>query len=76
MLGRDDAGMRALVFDEFGGPLRVRDVPAPMPSRTGAVVRVGASGLCRSDWHGWQGHDPDRSRQSGQTCISGGSATG
>ena len=51
--------MRALVFDEFGGPLRVRDVPAPLPSRTGAVVRVGASGLCRSDWHGWQGHDPD-----------------
>jgi alcohol dehydrogenase len=23
------------------------------------VVRVEASGLCRSDWHGWQGHDPD-----------------
>ncbi len=51
--------MRALVFDEFGGPLRVRDVPAPLPSPTGVVVRVGASGLCRSDWHGWQGHDPD-----------------
>jgi alcohol dehydrogenase len=23
------------------------------------VVRVEASGLCRSDWHAWQGHDPD-----------------
>jgi alcohol dehydrogenase len=23
------------------------------------VVRVGATGVCRSDWHGWQGHDPD-----------------
>lgn len=23
------------------------------------VIRVGATGLCRSDWHGWQGHDPD-----------------
>jgi alcohol dehydrogenase len=21
-------------------------------------VRVGASGICRSDWHAWQGHDP------------------
>jgi alcohol dehydrogenase len=21
-------------------------------------VRVGATGVCRSDWHGWQGHDP------------------
>jgi alcohol dehydrogenase len=20
---------------------------------------VEASGICRSDWHGWQGHDPD-----------------
>ena len=25
----------------------------------GAVVRVEATGLCRSDWHGWLGHDPD-----------------
>ncbi|MFG2053021.1 zinc-dependent alcohol dehydrogenase family protein [Micromonospora sp. NPDC048930] len=25
----------------------------------GAVIRVEATGLCRSDWHGWQGHDPD-----------------
>jgi D-arabinose 1-dehydrogenase-like Zn-dependent alcohol dehydrogenase len=51
--------MRALVFEEFGGPLTVREVPAPRPAAGGVVVRVGASGLCRSDWHGWQGHDPD-----------------
>jgi D-arabinose 1-dehydrogenase-like Zn-dependent alcohol dehydrogenase len=51
--------MRALVFDEFGGPLTVREVPSPDPAPDGVVVRVGASGLCRSDWHGWQGHDPD-----------------
>jgi len=51
--------MRALVFDAFGGPLAVCDVPAPTPSPGGVVVRVGASGVCRSDWHGWQGHDPD-----------------
>ena len=51
--------MRALVFEAFGGPLTVQDVPVPSPSRTGAVVRVGATGVCRSDWHGWQGHDPD-----------------
>jgi len=25
----------------------------------GAVVRVEATGVCRSDWHGWRGHDPD-----------------
>ena len=34
-------------------------MPAPEPSPGGAVIRVEATGLCRSDWHGWQGHDPD-----------------
>ncbi|SET87965.1 zinc-dependent alcohol dehydrogenase family protein [Geodermatophilus poikilotrophus] len=51
--------MRALVFDTYGGPLTVREVPAPGPAPGGVVVRVGASGVCRSDWHAWQGHDPD-----------------
>ena len=51
--------MRALVFDSFGGPLEVREVPAPEPPPGGVVVRVAASGICRSDWHAWQGHDPD-----------------
>ncbi|SFK41839.1 zinc-binding dehydrogenase [Geodermatophilus ruber] len=51
--------MRALVFETFGGPLTVREVPAPDPAPGGVVVRVGASGICRSDWHAWQGHDPD-----------------
>ncbi|MEU5978255.1 zinc-dependent alcohol dehydrogenase family protein [Streptomyces sp. NPDC047315] len=50
--------MRAIVFEEFGGPLAVRDVADPVPDRGGAVVRVEATGLCRSDWHGWRGHDP------------------
>ena len=49
--------MRALVFDAFGGPLTVRDVPAPGCPEDGVVVRVQGTGLCRSDWHGWQGHD-------------------
>jgi D-arabinose 1-dehydrogenase-like Zn-dependent alcohol dehydrogenase len=51
--------VRALVFDAFGGPLDVREVPAPGPPPGGVVVRVAASGICRSDWHAWQGHDPD-----------------
>ncbi|GAB3355515.1 zinc-binding dehydrogenase [Modestobacter lapidis] len=51
--------MRALVFEEFGGPLTVRSVPDPVPAPDGVVVRVGASGICRSDWHAWSGHDPD-----------------
>ncbi len=51
--------MRALVFDVYGGPLAVREVPDPVAPPGGVVVRVGATGVCRSDWHGWQGHDPD-----------------
>ena len=50
--------MRALVYDEFGGPAAVREVPDPVPAGHGAVIRVEATGLCRSDWHGWVGHDP------------------
>jgi len=51
--------MRALVFEEFDGPLAVRSVPDPSPAPDGVVVEVGASGICRSDWHAWCGHDPD-----------------
>ncbi|MGW2958107.1 alcohol dehydrogenase catalytic domain-containing protein [Streptomyces sp. NPDC001220] len=51
--------MRAVVFDHYGGPAEVRDVPDPRPAPHGVVVRVEATGLCRSDWHGWAGHDPD-----------------
>jgi alcohol dehydrogenase len=49
--------VRAVVFDEFESPATVRDVPDPSPAPHGAVVRVEATGLCRSDWHGWAGHD-------------------
>ncbi|MCZ7438680.1 alcohol dehydrogenase catalytic domain-containing protein [Micromonospora sp. WMMC241] len=51
--------MRAVVFDEFGAWPEVRLVADPTPAPDGVVLRVGATGLCRSDWHGWQGHDPD-----------------
>lgn len=51
--------MRAVVFERFGEPAEVREVPDPAPAEHGVVVRVAATGLCRSDWHGWQGHDPD-----------------
>ena len=50
--------MRALVYDEFGGPAVVREVPDPAPVGHRAVISVEATGLCRSDWHGWVGHDP------------------
>ncbi|GGK62473.1 alcohol dehydrogenase [Sphaerisporangium melleum] len=51
--------MRAVQYDEFGGRPEVREAADPLPDRAGAVIRVAATGLCRSDWHGWMGHDPD-----------------
>lgn len=51
--------MRALYYEQFQGPVSVRKVPDPAPAPDGVVIRVEASGLCRSDWHGWMGHDAD-----------------
>jgi len=51
--------MRAVVYDEFRGPIAVRVVPDPEPGAGEVVLRVMATGVCRSDWHGWQGHDAD-----------------
>ncbi|GMM97405.1 zinc-dependent alcohol dehydrogenase family protein [Microbacterium sp. MTN4-12] len=44
-------------MDEIAGPLSVRDVAAPAAPVGGVVVAVKATGLCRSDWHAWVGHD-------------------
>ena len=50
--------MKAAVLEAFREPLVVRNVPDPSPAPHGAVVRVSANGICRSDWHGWAGHWP------------------
>lgn len=49
--------MRAVVMERIGGALEVREVPDPVPPARGVVVEVRATGLCRSDWHAWAGHD-------------------
>jgi alcohol dehydrogenase len=41
----------------FREPLRLEEVAEPEPPPDGALVEVRATGLCRSDWHGWMGHD-------------------
>jgi len=47
--------MRAAVLEEYGEPLSVEDVDRPEPDPEGVVVETAACGVCRSDWHVWQG---------------------
>lgn len=51
--------MKALVYKKYQGALSIQNVPDPTPNKHGVVVKVSATGLCRSDWHGWMGHDSD-----------------
>jgi alcohol dehydrogenase len=54
--------MQAVIYHGFGEAISLATVDDPSPQPDGAVVRVEATGLCRSDWHGWRGHDPDIKR--------------
>jgi D-arabinose 1-dehydrogenase-like Zn-dependent alcohol dehydrogenase len=47
--------MRAAVLREYGEPLDITDVERPSAADHGVVVDVETCGICRSDWHGWQG---------------------
>jgi alcohol dehydrogenase len=51
--------MRAAIYPQFRHPLSIQNVSDPVPPDDGVVIAVKATGLCRSDWHGWMGHDPD-----------------
>jgi alcohol dehydrogenase len=50
--------MRAVMVHELGRLPVVEQVPDPECPDDGVVVAVEATGLCRSDWHGWVGHEP------------------
>jgi alcohol dehydrogenase len=51
--------MRAVVVSEYGVLPEVREVAEPVVADGSVVLKVEATGLCRSDWHGWMGHDSD-----------------
>ena len=51
--------MKAIYFEKFGGPIQIANLAMPSCTDDGVVVKVAATGLCRSDWHGWMGHDSD-----------------
>ena len=51
--------MKAVLFEKFQTPPKVVNVQEPSPDAHGVVLKVEATGVCRSDWHGWMGHDSD-----------------
>lgn len=51
--------MKAVLFEKFEEAPKVVTVADPTPEPHGVVLKVEATGVCRSDWHGWMGHDSD-----------------
>jgi D-arabinose 1-dehydrogenase-like Zn-dependent alcohol dehydrogenase len=47
--------MLAAVVEALGKPLVVQSVADPGCPPDGAIVRIGANGICRTDWHLWTG---------------------
>lgn len=43
--------MRAMILDAPGQPLRVVDLPVPIPNSEQVLIRVHACGICRTDLH-------------------------
>ena len=51
--------MKAILYEAFSQPPKLVTLPDPTPEADGVVIKVEATGVCRSDWHGWVGHDAD-----------------
>ncbi|MBT5074211.1 MAG: zinc-dependent alcohol dehydrogenase family protein [Kordiimonadaceae bacterium] len=51
--------MKAVLYEAYNALPTIQNVADPTPVNHGVVVKVMATGVCRSDWHGWVGHDPD-----------------
>lgn len=51
--------MKAVLYTEFNRRPELVTLPDPTPAPHGVVIKVEATGVCRSDWHGWVGHDGD-----------------
>jgi len=50
--------VRAVVYQGYGVIPELTQVADPACPADGVVIAVGATGVCRSDWHAWKGHDP------------------
>lgn len=50
--------VKAVVYAAYGEAPVLAEVPEPVCATDGVVIAVRATGVCRSDWHAWKGHDP------------------
>ena len=48
--------MRAVSYPAYGVAPTLGELPDPSCPDGGVLVRVEATGVCRSDWHAWRGH--------------------
>lgn len=51
--------MKAVIYHNYQVKPVLENVDDPSPTNNSVVIKVEASGVCRSDWHGWMGHDSD-----------------
>lgn len=51
--------MRAAVYEAFNAPIILQNIPDPACPSDGVVISLRACGICRSDWHAWNGSDGD-----------------
>lgn len=51
----DTPSVRAAVQYEYGAPLVVEELELDPPRAGEVLVRMAASGVCRSDWHEMRG---------------------
>lgn len=47
--------MKAAVLEAFNAPLVIKEVQDPELTPDGVLLKVEATGVCRSDWHAWSG---------------------
>ena len=50
--------MLAVRYTGYGSSPELVEMPSPVCPDDGVVLDVLATGVCRSDWHAWRGHDP------------------
>ena len=52
--------MRAAIITDYRRPLTIATVANPELPRDGIIMKVRATGVCRSDWNTWMGHYRDQ----------------